>query len=1422
MHQTLILLLFLVSVYSAVHADSVRYARELRNSTVFSGGPEHGKLNLTKMEHKVKPKRKLVRKLSSGPALTDEDERTLVDKTVTNLLKSYEHCQTSTKPKKDMETCIDKAQNKEKDKIETQLTKGNKCGGGTELEKCKDRILKKAVDATPLSIPIDDSYYGVVTSSKYGNVKIGLILAKNFDNCYDKNDKSDEFLKCLKAGGEKSPLIVAYGLFLMTGFCKHSNLKRSDEIAKQVGDFCDAKGDATCRAGAVGSIKNDAEAAINVILEIFCNEKDKDPNCQTKMTTTISEVIEGTQLDKESDKCKKETNIDKYIDCLKNISLCSFHSFISETFATKVADHCGMNRYQEKNCRKTGKNEAETLLKKVVEALFTNQCGETEKRERGYQLCLKTKLDKISIDFQLPAPKIQFVTITPLNDIVADAQYGKIAIGSTVGDKVKGCQKTNKNWKINDFINCLGTHEKAPLKTAMEEIGNQLTSHCAKVPSNERECRRDGEVNVELEIERFSLPFKLLDEVDLSKFSRKDENGEIKIGEILKKEAESCKNFKTRVEFFNCLKAAPLKTAKKALDAILTNFCREVFQKSEKEYTNCLNFDGSELETLSKLDNIPATIYALTDISKYKTTEEYGGIKIGEMLQKVLISCDGKKTVNEYFSCVSGPKGATTSPWIDITEKIGKELADVCGQKEMISDCRNDGKTEIDTKMREMAVDLIMNFCGKNAAASQQTYSDCISNVARKVDKLKKVALPISLRKEVSLPSLVIPKYGDIRIGDIVQNQAGMCKNMKKLVEVVDCLKTSKGVEPSPTKAARDSISDKLADYALMKKFGDDDWKQGVEEVRKEFKKAIQALISNFCRDNVSNKQYSYITCLNEGLINSEVLSQGYTPTDVFLQCSLKTTESDFNQCINTVTSQRLSSWTTSCATNQECTDAAKKSSAETATVAKVAAKLVSCDDSTCIQTEKQKVIDAFAENDGKYCNTPCKDTKVKVTAAVNKGLPNCSTDPSNLKCQAGFSLALKDSHCQSLPDDYNTCGKVCDAMTKAKANDGKTNWKIYFIVSGILLIVPIVYLIWFCVWCLNVFNAKCKILDMRFRRKMRKKDIHYVTRVQDGVKTKVPLYYPLPGYHNVMTLDKEAEKLGSRLTKTEKEEVESSLTSERTRRPKKLTKSQKKYRDAAFAKWLLKEHVERCKKEHDIELARFPLMGPIYIPSSPEVPPAVDTPAQNISLKNVKLNPDLNELWLVGSDVDDIELDPDFVLGPDDVSSEEDDDGAGGGAKGGAGGAREGAGAAAGGASGGGAQGGAAGGGAAGPEGAGAAEAVAGGASGGGGAAAAVGEGTVAAGTGAGPEVGAARQEEARAGARVAPGAPGAVEGTNQAGGALSGLLPCLHETPPAPQTTTTTTSLTVVQQQPGSATPAGAPTASTSNATQSSAPRK
>ncbi|EFO91122.1 hypothetical protein CRE_30395 [Caenorhabditis remanei] len=48
------------------------------------------------------------------------------------------------------------------------------------------------------------------------------------------------------------------------------------------------------------------------------------------------------------------------------------------------------------------------------------------------------------------------------------------------------------------------------------------------------------------------------------------------------------------------------------------------------------------------------------------------------------------------------------------------------------------------------------------------------------------------------------------------------------------------------------------------------------------------------------------------------------------------------------------------------------------------------------------------------------------------------------------------------------------------------------------------------------------------------------------------------------------------------------------------------------------------------------------------------DIPTPNISLTNVAWKDGLNELWEVGSDVDDIQLDPDFVLNPDSVTEDE------------------------------------------------------------------------------------------------------------------------------------------------------------------------
>ncbi|EFP01099.1 hypothetical protein CRE_17632 [Caenorhabditis remanei] len=1184
MHQTLILLLFLVSVYSAVHADSERYARELRNSTESSGGPEHGKLNLTKRrknptiknsvshfpinktrevkgnlekhtprkektkihhttpkehqetkgrshsnrtitnnlhtvssqkltgqhekklgktkipeqmkrvtekvnailrstqnnrslkernagktyrklganstKHKVKPKRKLVRKLSSGPALTEDDERTLVDQTVDELLTGYKNCQTSQKSKKDFETCIDKAQNKEKDNIGTQLTNGQKCKGGAELEKCKDRILKKAVDAIPLSIPIADSYSGEVTSSKYGKVKIGLILAKNFDDCYDKNDKSDEFLKCLKAGGEKSPLNVAYD-------------------------------------------------SINAILVIFCKRKTKDPKCSSPKVNTPAEFSKefdllskhkpiemstfkssydnvelGTNLDKEAEKCKQEKSSDKFIECLKGLLKTSA---VKKVVEEKIASSCKGNE-EEQDCRDTGKKQVTTEINDVVNALLTNFCGKTNRKEQAFQSCIKNTLNNVPIDVAPAFLKIDFTKRTNLKDIVAGVEYGKIAVGSIVEGAVKNCENPKSFKNRNDFIKCLGSSTSAPLKSAMEAIDSLILKYCEsigpKLQIDYDTCKRTSKAS-DLSNE-FSLSFKLLDEIPLSNFYKKDENGEIKIGEIWKKGTDSCKSHKTRDEYSTCLKGESLKATKNeigqqlatqcgkveiknvddcrdkgkdelearlkdAMDALLTNFCRDVFSKPENEYSECLNFDVSSLEPFSEMDNIPATIYAAIDISKLQTTSEHGEIKMGELLQNAAQTCTGKTTINEYFDCVVGPGGSKSSPWIDATDRIVKQVADLCGQKENIRGCRSTGQADVQTKMIAAMDALLLNFCGKNAGDSQQKYSSCTSSADQKKGTLSAVDLPISLRNEVSLPSLVISKYGNIRIGEIIQKQGGMCKNMKTLDEVVDCLKTSKGVDPSPAKAARDSISDKFADYALQQKLGDVDWKQGLEEVRKEFKNAIQALISNFCRDNVNTVQNSYIICLDNGLVNSEVLSQGYTPTDVFLQCSLKTTESDFNQCIDTVTSQRLSSWTASCGSKQECTDAAKKSTAETLKVANLSARLVACKDAFCIQSEKQKVIDAFTKEDEKYCKTPCKDSKARVESAVEKSF--CSIDPANLKCQA-FSCptVFDDTPCQNDGEVFKKCQNTCNQVEQSKLEKKEDGGPNYLLIVGVPL----------------------------------------------------------------------------------------------------------------------------------------------------------------------------------------------------------------------------------------------------------------------------------------------------------------------------------------------------------------------------------
>ncbi|KAF1758684.1 hypothetical protein GCK72_015144 [Caenorhabditis remanei] len=1268
-------------------------------------------------------KRKSSKELSNGPSLTEADEQFLVDKAEKSLIEAYKDCQTSKKTGAEFDDCIDKAQKMTEQEITSSLNNEQKCGGA-ELEKCKDRIQKKAVSTIPFSIPVEKSYSGVM-AAKYGNVRIGMILAKHFDGCYHGQNKIALLLKCLKEGEQKSPINVAF-----------------DKIAEQLEENCTRDGTSDCRSGLVNYVNVLLHDSIKAILEIYCKNKETDNKCLEKIknipadyskgfdissnhqpisleaikTTGYGDIELGKKLSDDAAKCKKEKSSVTFIECLSQVIE---KSSTKKSIAEGVSKTCKGNE-KEDFCRQNGKTTVEKTLKEAVNALLTNYCGKTYKKERLYQSCLMTNMDQISKDVQLPAAEIDFEPELSLKPIVTEKKYGAIAIGSIIEKSAGSCVENNKKLTKIAFSSCLGDSNTAALKGAMEEISKQLASHCAKSPKSERECRNEGESSVEFSLEQaikslilmfckanspkyqfdydtcidgrisvsktiaagFEVPFKFLDEVPLSEII-KDENGRIEIGATLKKEADLCKtpNPQTRDQYFNCLKGKPLQTAlielaeklaahcgkgerthvktcrtngkaeveaklKNSIDAVLTNFCRETFPKAQNEYKECLNFDGAVLEPLSKIVNFPATIYAPIDMLKFKTSDDHGDIKIGEVLQNSVNSCKGKTALKEYFECIKGADGAQTSPWLDVTGQISKELADLCGQKQKIKDCRNTGRVEVKSELKEAVEALLLNFCGQNAASSQQVYDSCTSDgdsLGIALDKV--IDLPISIRQEVSLPSLVIAKYGDIRIGEIVQNQAETCKNMKTFDEIVDCLKTSKGSQPSPSKSARDSVSEKFADFAIKHTFGDGDWKKGVAEVQMEFEKTIQAVFSNFCRENVNYDQDNYVECLDDGLKRSQEMSREFSPIDLFLQCGSKTTIDDFNQCIDGANSHRLSLWTVGCASiprKKECIDEATESSRIIANVAKIAAKLVSCEDTQCVQTEKQKVTDSFAKNIEKYCKVPCKDSEAKVEAAMIKLLPDCSAYPENLKCRAGFSLALKeDVGCQSLPKDFEVCDEFCGAMERTKVDDGFTPLEICLIVLN--------FIAFLCLCC--IIGYKC-----RKTRKSKKPATTVINSNETNLETGQAVDVKLtPG---VEKKEEKIDETGVQEARVQEEGVQEEGVQDGTpalgNNPE-LERMRDKLKQTQDNLRLLRTHANKCAEEHKKDLAnKFTPMGPIYIPSEPEVPPPADIPSSNISLTNVAWKDSLNELWEVGSDVDDIELDPDFVLNPDSVTEDE------------------------------------------------------------------------------------------------------------------------------------------------------------------------
>ncbi|UMM25346.1 hypothetical protein L5515_005211 [Caenorhabditis briggsae] len=65
---------------------------------------------------------------------------------------------------------------------------------------------------------------------------------------------------------------------------------------------------------------------------------------------------------------------------------------------------------------------------------------------------------------------------------------------------------------------------------------------------------------------------------------------------------------------------------------------------------------------------------------------------------------------------------------------------------------------------------------------------------------------------------------------------------------------------------------------------------------------------------------------------------------------------------------------------------------------------------------------------------------------------------------------------------------------------------------------------------------------------------------------------------------------------------------------------------------------------------------GPIYIPREPEIPPPATLP-NNVILQSVQFDAKHNERYDIGSNVDDIELDQDYVMNPDSFTTEDETD---------------------------------------------------------------------------------------------------------------------------------------------------------------------
>uniref|UniRef100_A0A1I7UJ23 SH3 domain-containing protein n=1 Tax=Caenorhabditis tropicalis TaxID=1561998 RepID=A0A1I7UJ23_9PELO len=218
---------------------------------------------------------------------------------------------------------------------------------------------------------------------------------------------------------------------------------------------------------------------------------------------------------------------------------------------------------------------------------------------------------------------------------------------------------------------------------------------------------------------------------------------------------------------------------------------------------------------------------------------------------------------------------------------------------------------------------------------------------------------------------------------------------------------------------------------------------------------------------------------------------------------------------------------------------------------------------------------------------------------------------------------------CDKLPDNSRKCIKdMCERMKAIGEQGGDNN-----VIAIILLIVGIIGIIVNIV----VFILRCK------KRRKNKKAAVVSPSTADAEAG------------NALAMKAALVKATEQAKKQEKDTTveEPSIVSIKTTENDKKVRAKLMLAQTNMDK--LRKHVKKTNAQYrsDMRSSKFEKKGPIFIPKEPPIPPAVPLP-DGIVLENVTYDPKLNEMWDIGSDVDDIELDESYRINPDSLTESE------------------------------------------------------------------------------------------------------------------------------------------------------------------------